>query len=174
MALEEVPDWVALNREIAEAKKEEPMNERTRSLWLPGMTMLISAAILMSATLRLVPPAAWIHPNAPLLFMASWLPVYGAIGAVGAHWSRRTGGSISTRVLAGIFPVALHLAIFICVLIAAKLQHSPRTPEYLIPSFQLKVFFSFVLIPGVALALGALPFLRDGSSRGPLVAAGNR
>jgi hypothetical protein len=159
-AMEEVPDWIALNHKISAAKKEEPMNERTRNLWLPGMTMLISAAILMSATLRLVPPAAWTHPNAPLLFMATWLPVYGAIGALGAQWSRRTGGGISTRFLAGIFPVALHLAIFICVLIAANLQHSPRTPEYLIPSFQLKVFLSFVLLPGIALAAGTVPFLR--------------
>ena len=160
-ALEEVPDWVVLNQEISAAKKEEPMNERTKMVWMPGMTILISASILMSAVLRLVPPAAWTHPNARLLFLASWLPVYGAFGALGACWSRRAGGSIPARLLAGIFPVALHLAIFMCVIIATSLLDSPRTPEYLLPSFQLQVFLAFVVLPGIALAAGALPFLRN-------------
>ncbi|MCL4523934.1 MAG: hypothetical protein M1453_12525 [Acidobacteria bacterium] len=160
MALDEVPDWVALNQEISAAKKDGPMNERTRSLWLPGMTMMITAAILMSAALRFVPPVAWLHPNAPLFFLATWLPVYGAFGALGAYWSRRAGGGKMIRFLAGVFPVALHLAIFICVVIAANLQNYSRTPEYQHLGFQLRVFLSFVVVPGIALAAGSLPFMR--------------
>jgi hypothetical protein len=159
MALEEVPDWVALNHEISAAKKEGPMNERAKYLWIPGMTMLISAFLLLTAIARLVPPVAWTHQGAPLYFFAPWLVTYAVFGAVGAHWSRRAGGSVTMRFLAGIFPVAMHLVIFICVFIAANVQSHPRTPEWLDPSFLVKVFLTFVLLPGIALAVGALPFL---------------
>ncbi len=181
MALEEVPDWVVLNQEIS-AAKEGPMNERTRSLWLPGMTMLISAFILMSAFARLVGDeddvvrlrgALTDSSTAMFIFMA-WLVMYGVFGALGAHWSRRAGGSARTRFLAGIFPVALHVVIFVAVFTATSLQVSPRTPEWLVPSFLLRVFLTFILLPGIALGVGALPFLRDGSLRGPMVAARDR
>ena len=164
MALEEVPDWVALNREIAEAKKEEPMNERTRTLWLPGTTMLVSAYVLMEAVTRLVPHNAWIRPLFPMFIFVPWLLAYGVLGARGAQWSRRVGGNARTRVLAGTFPIALHVVIFLCVFIATSLQPHPRTAEWLMPSFLLAVFFKFILLPGIALAVGALPFLRDRSS----------
>jgi len=172
-ALEEVPDWIALNHEILAAKKEEPMNERTRSLWLPGMTMLISAFILMSAVARVVGDEddvvrlrdALTHPSAAMFIFAAWLVMYGVFGAVGAHWSRRAGGSASARLLAGIFPIALHLVIFVALFTATSLQVSPRTPEWLVPSFLLRVFLTFILLPGVALAIGTLPFLRNYSTR---------
>jgi hypothetical protein len=163
-ALEEVPDWVALNHEISAAKKEGPMNERAKYLWIPGMTMLISAFILMSAIARLVPPVAWTQPGAPLYFYASFLVIYAAFGAVGAQWSRRAGGSVPTRFLAGIFPVALHVVIFVCVFVATLLQSQPRTPQWLDASFLARVFLTFILLPGIALAVGALPFLRNRAS----------
>lgn len=170
-ALEEVPDWIALNHEILAAKKEEPMNERTRILWLPGMTMLISAFILMSAVALVVGDEddvvrlrdALTHPSAAMFIFAAWLVMYGVFGAVGAHWSRRAGGSATTRLLAGIFPIALHLVIFVAVFTATSLQVSPRTPEWLVPSFLLRVFLTFILLPGIAMAVGALPFLRNHS-----------
>jgi len=161
IALEEVPDWVALNREISTAKKEEPMNERTRKFWLPGTTMLVSAYVLMEAVTRMVPHNAWIRPLFPLFIFVPWLLAYGVLGALGAHWSRRAGGGARTRFFAAIFPIALHVVIFLCVFIATSLQPHPRTPEWLMPSFLLAVFFKFILLPGIALAVGALPFLRD-------------
>lgn len=170
-ALEEVPDWLALNQEIIASSKEDPMNERTRILWLPGMTMLISAFILMSAVARVVGDEddvirlrdALTHPSAAMFIFAAWLVMYGVFGAVGAHWSRRAGGSAKTRMLAGIFPIALHLVIFVAVFTATSLQVSPRTPEWLVPSFLLRVFLTFILLPGIAMAVGALPFLRNHS-----------
>jgi uncharacterized membrane-anchored protein len=182
LALEGVPDWVVLNREISAAKKEGHMNDRTRNLWLPGMTMLISAFVLMSAVARVVGDEddvvrlrdALTHPSAAMFIFAAWLVMYGVFGALGAHWSRRAGGNATTRLLAGIFPIALHVVIFVAVFTATSLQVSPRTPEWLVPSFLLRVFLTFILLPGIAMAVGALPFLRDGSSRSPMVAAGGR
>ena len=159
-ALEEVPNWVALNQEIS-AAKGGPMRERTMQLWLPGLAMLISSAVLQMLLLKMIPPTSWVQPKVPLLIGGSWLLVYLAIGALGANWSRQAGGDIITRFLAGIFPVALHLAIFISVLIAMSLQDIPRSPEYLQVSFQLKVFVSFVVLPGIAHAAGTLPFLSN-------------
>ena len=137
------------------------MNERTRYLWMPGMTMLIGAFVLMSAVTRMMLPVAWTQPGAPLSIFVSYLVLYAVLGALGAHWSRRAGGSMAARFLAGIFPLALHLVIFLCVLTAANLQHPPRTPEWLDPSFLVRVFLTFIVLPGIALALGTLPFLRN-------------
>ena len=158
-ALEEVPDWTALNQEIA-AAKEGPMKERTLQLWLPGMTMLTGAAIFQVLLLKVIPPASWVQPNAPLVLGCFWLLMYVAFGALGAYWSRRAGGDSSMRMLAGAFPGALHLAIFICVILASYLPQA-RSSEYLQFNFQLKVFFSFVVVPGIALVAGTLPFLRE-------------
>ena len=150
------------------------MRERTLQLWLPGMAMLISGFILMLAVAWLVPPTAWTQPGTPPVFYTSFLVMYAVLGGLGANWSRRAGGSTTARSLAGVFPVALHLVIFICVLTATYLQHPPRTPEYLQFGFAIRVFLSFVLIPGIALALGALPFLRNIAARGPVPAAESR
>jgi len=172
LALEPVPSWVALAREISAAKKEGPMNERTRSLWLPGMTMLISAFFLMSAVARAVGDeddvvrlrGAMTDSGGALFIFAAWLVMYGVFGAVGAHWSRRAGGNARTRLVAGLFPIALHVAIVVAVFTATSLQYSPRTPEWLVPSSLLRVFLTFILAPAIALALGALPFLRNPSN----------
>ena len=142
------------------------MNDRTKMLWVPGMTMLISAAILMSVTLRLM-PTYWITPQTPVFIGVFWLLLYVALGAVGAQWSRRAGGDVTTRVLAGIFPLALHVVIFMCVFVATALQSHPRTPEWKDPGFLLKVVFMFIVLPAIALSLGTVPFLRKPRESAP-------
>ncbi|MBI3664554.1 MAG: hypothetical protein HY234_16075 [Acidobacteria bacterium] len=136
------------------------MSVHTKNLVLLGMTMLISAAILLLALLRQVPPVAWVHPKAPMLFFIPWLLSYCVLGALGAYWSRREGGNTATRFLSGVFPVAMHLAIFLCVIVAAVTGAS-RNPEHLLPSFLVRAGLSFVVVPGIALAIGTLPFLRN-------------
>lgn len=171
VALEEVPDWVALNKEIIAAKKEEPMNERTKILWLPGLTMAFCSAVLLPAMSRLVPPAVWADRRAPVLLFALWVLSYVVIGALGAYWSRRAGASIAVRFLSGVFPVGLHLAILISGIVVTSLQAAPRFPEHLQLSFLWRAGIVWVVIPGVALALGTLPFLRNHSREGSRVSA---
>ena len=63
---------------------------------------------------------------------------------------------------AGTFPLALHVAIFATVVIAAMFGDR-RSPEAVQINFQLRMALIFIVIPGVALVVGTLPFLRDGA-----------
>jgi nitrate/nitrite transporter NarK len=85
---------------------------------------------------------------------AGLLLSYLAFGALGASLSRRAGGGIAARLAAGIFPLALHVSVFVTVVVAAMLGDRRN---------QLRAALIFIVIPGVALAVGTLPFLRDGA-----------
>jgi len=155
-ALERVPDWTHLADAIRRAdQKEGPMSPDAKTLWLPGMAALGCAAAVMLGVTRFLPPSLWTNPRATLPMTTALLLAYLTCGALGAWWSRRAGGSVTARLFAGLFPVALHVSIFVTVIVAAMFE-----PELQI-NFQLRAALIFIVIPGVALAIGTLPFLRD-------------
>jgi hypothetical protein len=175
--IEEGTDWNLLARQIRQAE-EEPMRPTARTLWVPGVGMLFCSFFLLLAITRWVPPAAWVDPSAPTLLLAPWLLSYLGFGALGAWWSRRVGGTTAFRFFSGMFPLALHLAVFsmpILVAIASDARLGTSTPlglgllpERLQAGFLLRAGLEWVVIPGVALAIGTLPFLRDSAgSLGP-------
>ena len=156
-------DWNLLAREIRHAE-EETMSPTAKTLWVPGVSMLFCSFILLLAMTRLVPPAIWVNPKAPVLLMAPWLLSYLVFGALGARWSRRAGGSRATRFFSGIFPLALHLAVFFLPAILAIASNVPRFGEHDQVSFLLRIGLGWVVIPGAALAIGTVPFLRDSAN----------
>jgi hypothetical protein len=163
-ALERVPDWTHLARTIRRAdQQEDPMSHHAKTLWLPGMTALCGAAAVLVGTPLLVPSSLWVDSRLWVRVLMVGLPLssYLAFGALGAWWSRRAGGSITDRFFAGVFPLALHLAMIVPTIVVSMMSDIPRHPEYLQPNFQLRVALAFVVIPGVALTIGTLPFLRD-------------
>lgn len=166
LVLEEVPDWAALNAEISATRREEDcMTEHTKTIVIPGMTMLILASILGFLALNLIPPATWVAPNAPVVAPAIWLGAYCVLGALGAYWSRRVGGNVRARFFSGVFPVALHAVIFGCVFVATVFGYARADTGESLLNASARIIVGFVVIPGVALAVGALPFLRDGKHR---------
>ena len=153
-ALEGVPDWTQLAQAIRRAdQKEGPMSRDTKTLWLPGMAGLAGAAAVMLST-QLVPASLWTDPRTSVraLMIALVLSCYLAFGALGASWSRRAGGGVTARYLAGIFPVALHMAIVIATIVFGV-------------DFRVSRALAFIVIPGIALSAGALPFLRGGAAQ---------
>jgi hypothetical protein len=102
---------------------------------------------------RLAPGSLWADPGTALPMIAAMLLAYLMYGALGAWWSRRAGGSVTARFVAGIFPLALHLGILATVLVARV-------------DFPLGGAVGFIVIPGVALTIGALPFLRGPATAG--------
>jgi hypothetical protein len=173
-ALSEVKNWARLSRDIFRAHEEDPMNERTKNLWLPGMvTLFLSSVLLMFITRRgPVPVFVWIDPRIPLLLYVPWLVSLPVFGAAGAYWSRRMGGAKRARIAAGVFP-ALMLAAAFCVILPVSIliqSLSWRTMQWKTfgsPFLSAIVIFTlgWVVIPGVALLLGALPFLRNGANQ---------
>ena len=154
-ALQRVPDWTQLAQAIRRADQNEGLMSRdTKTLWLPGMSALAGAAAVLFSTTQLVPSSLWTDPRTSVraLIIAPVLSCYLALGALGASWSRYSGGSVTARYLAGIFPLALHLAIMITTMAFGV-------------NFQLSVALAFLVIPGIALTIGALPFLRSGATR---------
>ena len=142
------------------------MSHDTKTLWLPGMAALCCAAALVLGITWLAPPALWADPRPGAQWLAAAIGIssYVAFGALGASWSRRAGGSVSVRFLAGVFPLALHLAVVIPAIAISILSENRLHPEHLRPNLQLGVVLALVVIPGVALAIGTLPFLGDSSS----------
>ena len=143
------------------------MNARTRNLWLPGMTTLALAWGLLSilwhaglSPLRVLPMGA---PQYVMIHVP-WLVGLPVIGAVGAYWSRRVGGKLLERLLAGLFPVACIFALFLLVM-----PWSYVVDRHIDNLHRLEIFgvamLNWVLIPGAALLLGVLPFVRNHSAQ---------
>jgi hypothetical protein len=169
-AQEQVPDWRKLAGRIRRASREEDaMSHMAKTIWLPGVAMLSLATLWLVALMRMVPPGAWqgpqmnelIAPKALWMIIVPWLVAYLAFGAVGAYWSRRAGGSLAARLLSGTFPLTMHLATIILPILVAVFSTTPKFPEHLQVAFLMRVSVFWVLIPGIALTLGTLPFLRE-------------
>jgi len=119
----------------------------------------VLSALLLLAMVRLVPPTLWVSPNAPTRLLLPWLLAYFVFGAMGAYWSRRVGGSVTARVLSGTFPLAMHVVVMLLPVLVTWMSATPKFPEHLDPTYLLRIGLLWVLIPGIALALGTLPFL---------------
>ena len=153
-ALECVPDWTQLAQAIRRAdQKEGPMSRDTRTLWLPGMTALAGAAAVLLSLSQLVPASLWVDPRTSVRALMIGLVLLGYLvcGAIGASWSRRAGGSLTARYLAGVFPLALHVAMVITTIVFGV-------------DLRVSAALAFIVLPGIALTVGALPFLRGGAT----------
>ena len=152
------------------------MNERTKNLWLPGMAMLFLSSVLLMFITRYgpLPVSVWLDSRVPLLLYVPWLAALPAFGALGAYWSRRMGGPVRARIAAGVFPVLMLAAAFCLLLPVAILVqgHGLRAMQWKTfgaPFLSALVIFllGWVVIPGAALLLGALPFLKNHSAQSP-------
>ncbi|HMD32548.1 MAG TPA: hypothetical protein VKG84_11615 [Candidatus Acidoferrales bacterium] len=162
---EQTSDWRLLAERIRRARaREDVVSHTAKTIWVPGISVLFFASLLLLAMTRLMPPTAWASPHGPWLVAVPWLCAYLVFGALGAWWSYRAGGSMSERFFSGVFPAALHLAIFVTGAAAAMIGR-PWSSEYRQLAFLATVFLRWVMIPGAALALGTLPFLRGRSGK---------
>lgn len=189
-AAHELHEDPRLGAHLYRARKEGNMNDRTKQLWLPGMTLMLATA----ATLALFQLAVhWTfgayvsapHPNkfpdltfwslryrsAVLAIYFAWLYVLPFVSAAGAWWSRRAGSTRAMQVASGLFPLAVLLAVFLGQLAVAQgdsaafLAINELPPAHILFMFLSRprsLFLIWVAIPGAALLLGVLPFLWAG------------
>jgi hypothetical protein len=172
-SLEQVADWPSLSRKIRRTKrKEEMMNHRTKTLWLPALISLTAAMIfLMVSTLIALQPrflaghfvnihTSTTSTNYPMAAYIPWLLLLPFCGAAGAYLSRRAGGQRWARLAAGLFPwIALFGLIGFLTLIG---QIVPFRHQW--ARFVTGLMLASVL-PGIALFLGVIPFLKESRSR---------
>ncbi len=161
-ALAQVPDWRKLARRIHRARfEEDAVNARTRSFWLPGVvTLVLSESLLMlAARVGPFPRVIPVGPGLSLILYWPWLVLLPVVGALGAYWSRRVGGRLPVRLGASLFPAACLLG-FLVLLLPVSFIVDRHVPLALKLSGFVLYIGNWVLLPGAALFLGALPFLR--------------
>ncbi len=157
--LSEVHDWRDLRRKIQIARrKEDPMTNRVKQLWLPGLvTFVLSMGFLALA--QIFGPKPWIltwgHPPVALFYLP-WLFSLPLVGAVGAYLSHRAGGSRRAIFSSIVFPVLPFLAATLIAL-PASLIFDHFIAHNIAPMALFMALFGWVLGPGVALLAGGLP-----------------
>lgn len=163
-ALAEIPDWKRLCCRINRASREEGnMSQRTKSLWIPGFAMVavMLAGLIGAFRVNMYPYGLIVTSDYALLIYVPWLASLPLIGALGAYWSRRSGGDSSTALRACLIPVAILTAMF--------LTSTPVTLFWIFRSVlslgrQLAYLGScslhWAVYPSLLLLLGALPFLK--------------
>jgi hypothetical protein len=150
--------WKHLARAIERAKcKEEPMNNRCKSLWVPALINITLAATLLLASekLRFYPDIRVGHST---LFPVAWLATLPICGAAGTLLSRRAHGSLAARLIAGLAPCLVWLGVFSIMGLAFAFAW-PIFREFSMSDFGLSAL-CWVILPALCLSPGMLPFLR--------------
>jgi hypothetical protein len=169
----EVPNWNRLARKIYFAREGKEMRKhRIKTLWFPGLVMMTVAMGLLNAAMRagFQPRIVWLTHGVSILFYVPWLAILPVVGALAAYWSRSQGGSVGARLTAALFTVVTMATIFILVMPVVVLvdRHVPWSTFTIAWTASM---VGWVLVPGVALLLGALPFLRGKSVEAKLRAS---
>lgn len=130
--------------------------KRLKALWGPGLGAVALSLLSLHFLPRLFPLGGLVFPHGYRIHYPSFLSLV-AIGGLAAYSSRRLGGRVAHRVAACLLPVFCEmLRTFIWWPLTA---HLPSVPHLLFLSL------TRVVIPSVALLLGAAAFLRDSSAR---------
>jgi len=142
----------------ADPLRADPVNDRAKRFWL-SVTVTWLGALLSLIVLQQVD-----HPNlvlrrpVPVWFPVPWLATLLLVGAAGAWLAQRADAHRKTRLLVATSPALL---LGIVMLLLLPWYFADRYPWALI--FFASDVESFVIVPGLALLLGALPFLRQPS-----------
>lgn len=145
------------------------MNQRTKTLWLPGLISLTAAMVflLFSELVSLQPrflapgfsvavPTGSTSANVIVVAYLPWLGLLPFCGAAGAFLSGRAGGQRPARLAAGLFPwIALFCLVAFLTLIG---QIVPFQHEWF--GFVTKLLL-LSIPPAIALLLGVIPFLKE-------------
>jgi hypothetical protein len=146
------------------------MNYRTRTLWVPGLISLTGSMAWMLILQRTIlqPQMPLNHAGVPLVcqvllnhaglplisYQLLWLAALPLFGAASAHLSSRAGGDRLVGLTAALFPSVVMIPIWMAF--ATKMSHpAPRQWFNLFCGV-----LNWIVLPGGALLLGALPFLK--------------
>ena len=134
---------------------KEIMNPRTKALWLPGLISLAAAMIVFTVSTRVgLQPRFLAHGVSNAVVYLGWLISLPFCGAIGAYLSRRGGGLRLACLGAGLFPaIAMACLVGFLMVIGQIVLAKPQGLNFI-----RGLFFGLVL-PGVALGVGTIPFL---------------
>jgi hypothetical protein len=157
---------------VAAASESNRLNHRTRSFWLPGFVSMTAATLFLFAADIVSDPFLFfsqisLHPqdllrtnSGPRWFYFVWLLAQVLFGALGALFSRRAGGTRTSRIVAGALPAIIIVGTYV-VLIPFTSKFSGNAAISPLPTFVASAMFVWVGAPAVVLLLGAAPFLKE-------------
>ncbi|HVB07408.1 MAG TPA: hypothetical protein VNF00_00555 [Candidatus Acidoferrales bacterium] len=169
-----------LGANLYRARRENAMNlnDRTKQLWFPSIAMLLASiallAIFQVPGLHPYYSTLFLHVGPPLHWRAILWRVYGRtnifwlcflpfLGAAGTYWSRRAGSARAMQAAVGLCPLLVFVAMFVAMLHSSfALDGVPPTNKLL--TGLAVASLRWMIIPGAALLLGVLPFLRTRSA----------
>jgi len=166
-SLSEVNDWQNLRRKIQIARrKENNMPDRVKQLWLPCIltfALFLGFDVFIHSFSFLIfghPPRMVTHDGMPRLFpIASeyipWLISLLIVGATGAFFSHRAGGTQRAMFSSALFPVVPFLFFFMVGVPLALNIRDQFARDYMLSSF-LEGLVVIVLLPAAALLAGGL------------------
>ena len=156
-------DWHHLALGIRRAqRKEEAMNNRTKRLWLPAMANLtIAAALLATLEILGVRPRMFSVSHMAMALPFPWLFALPVSGAAAALLAKRAQAPSAVRLIAGLAPSLVSLAVFcvmplVFVLDRWEFSGFPLPLDYYALSAVI-----WIVLPAFPLLVGTLPFLRD-------------
>lgn len=160
-ALSRVGDWRDLQRKILAAKRSvHHMVKRIRQLWIPGFLTLALSMLLLTLFYKLgFQPRLVRNGPSEILLYWPWLLSLPAFGALAAYLSSRAGASRGTMFLASVFPaVALIVAFLLMSPIGMAIQQLAGSDLAfrVVAAALLKDAIGWILMPGLALAIGGL------------------
>ena len=138
-------------------------NERTKKFWMPGFISLAAAGIFFAilGQISYQPRVILTRSSLAIIVCPAWLAGQPLIGALGAYFSRRGGGTLRERVAAALVPSLVVTAAIFVVLLIRAFGSDPHDLGPANLSMLTKGILGAVVIPGVGLLAGALPFLRE-------------
>ena len=155
------------------ASEANHLNQRTRRFWLPGFVSLTAAGLFLIAAdivydFSLFFRQVTLHPQdllrwnsgAPHWFYLVWLFAQVALGALGALFSARLGGSRTARIAAGALPAIVIVGTYVALVpITNRIAGTAFTSP--LPAYLASAMLVWVAAPAIAVLAGALPFLRE-------------
>lgn len=147
------------------------MVERIKRFWFPSVAILFaSVAFLVAIQAAGLRPHFVMKGELPLVIYFPWLVVLPFLCAGGAYWARCQRGGQTVAAAREFLPVLKLFGSFVAVFVASLLVAVPvcvalraLTPDAEFFIILAGAILSWVVIPGVALLLGVLPFLRSSS-----------
>jgi hypothetical protein len=155
--------WSVLSAQSGPTEKMSPctLNTRTRTFWLPALLSLTAAMVFLTiSTLGALEPRFIARGWSTYVVYIPWLFTLPICGAAGACLSRRAGGERRACLAAGLFPViAMTTLVGFLTLIGQFLFARPK-----LLNFSTALLLG-VILPGMALLSGAIPFVKTSSRR---------
>lgn len=167
-AMGRIGDWGKLKRRVRRAKvTEEFMNNRTKQLWLPGMAAFWLAMASEMALARLgdgpISGGHLFNPFNTGIYYGMWLLAQLGCGALAAYLSRRAGSTRSTRVGAALFTSTIWFATMLIVITICAIGRATGLAFTALDfTLLIKPVVMVVVVPSIAMFVGALPFLSEG------------